>query len=349
MSTQLIVAQDVTIIWHNAAELTISGQAFDQTENRYSRLPERYRSDVRPAVWELSGHSAGLAVAFSSDATHLRVRWQVRHDTKFSHMTAIGIKGLDLYLKDDQSRWRWAATARPSGVSSEYRLLTHTERRFRDYLLYLPLYDGIESLMIGVDSSAIVRPGPLPFGKAKPLVFYGTSITQGCSASRPGMTYPAIIGRQLMRETLNFGFSGNGRMEMALASIIGTIPAEIYIIDCLPNCTPDEVKQNSLPFVKELRRLNPAARIILVENIPYADEWYDPAKASLCKAKNAYLKEAYDQLRKEGFRNLYYLERNSLIGQDDEATIDGAHLTDIGMQRLADALLKKIKPLLKSH
>ena len=181
-----------------------------------------------------------------------------------------------------------------------------------------------------------------------PLVFYGTSITHGCSASRPGMTYPAILGRRLDLPVVNLGFSGNGTMDPEFAEILAEIPASAYIIDCLPNMTKmpgDEVIRRTRHLVTELRRRRPDTPIVLVEDRPYANSRY--RREPRIQPHWESFRKFFDELRKEGFDRLYYVRGENLIGRDNEATVDGSHPTDLGMSRYADALEPVLKEALQ--
>lgn len=54
----------------------------------YDRLPGRAEGVVRPEVWNLSRHSAGIRVGFSTDATSIRTRSTLTVDG--SHPTDLG-------------------------------------------------------------------------------------------------------------------------------------------------------------------------------------------------------------------------------------------------------------------
>ena len=148
------------------------------------------------------------------------------------HMPDTGIKGVDLYFKDNDE-WQYINTGVPIGFNNEYKLVENMENELREYKLFLPLYDGIKNIEIGVDSLSYVKKPKS--NEKKPIVFYGTSITQGACASRPGMAHTNIISRQLDRDVINFGFSGNGRMEESIANLISDSNPIFYVIECMPN------------------------------------------------------------------------------------------------------------------
>ncbi|MBP7461595.1 MAG: SGNH/GDSL hydrolase family protein [Candidatus Delongbacteria bacterium] len=334
--------------WIMADTLPREGQGWTETAAPYDRLPSKAKSQVRDELWTLSQHSAGMVIPFISNSRTIVVRWKLRFNFKLTHMTGSGIRGLDLYAFDSlTNQWRYVGTGRPDSLVNQKtvgRNMTPADRRFQ---LYLPLYDGIDSLAIGIDSGAYLRPDRNQ--DQLPLVFYGTSITQGCSASRPGMAYPAIIGRWLNRKTINLGFSGNGRMDMALADLIGELPSEMIILDCLPNLTLEQITTNVQPFIIRLRQLQPETPILLVENVLFPPMWSDTSLHYAITHKNNLLKQEYQELLEKGYRNIHYVEAENLIGQDGETAVDGTHLTDIGMQRIAEQLADRITSILKTR
>lgn len=131
--------------------------------------------------------------------------------------------------------------------------------------------NGIESLEIGVPAGAQFE-GLKPRADA-PILFYGTSITHGACASRPGMVHTAILGRRLDRPVINLGFSGNGRMDVAVGELMAQVDAALYVIDCLPNMRPDQVTAKCAPLVRMLRAAHPDTPIVLVEDRRFTNDW----------------------------------------------------------------------------
>lgn len=335
--------------WLDARSLTVEGQGFKDTVAPWDRLPARAETLVRKEVWALSRDSAGIAVRFTSNATHLRARWSLtRKSLAGPNMTAIGASGLDLYVKTSPTQWRWLGFGRPSNDPViESPLATGIPAGDREYLLYLPLYNGVKSLEIGVNKGAAIKPAaPRPASK-KPIVFYGTSITQGASATRPGMCHPAILGRRLDHPVINLGFSGNGRMEPEVLKLVNEIDASVFVLDCLPNIVAREVTERTEPGVKLLRQSHPDTPILLVEDRNYPHGFLIPAPRERNQSSQAALRAAYSRLKKEGVKNLHYLPAANLLGDDGEATTDGSHPSDLGFQRHADAFFKPLRKVLR--
>jgi hypothetical protein len=335
------------LVWFDIRDLGIEGQGFRDTKAPYDRLPARAEGKVRDAVWNLSRDSAGMCVRFVTDSPAVHCRWTLtKANLAMPHMAATGVSGVDLYVKTDRG-WRWVACGRPTAQSNNAALISGIAAGRREWLLYLPLYNGVSSVEIGIGKPSQISPLPRESSAARPIVFYGTSITHGACASRPGMVHTAILGRRLDRPVINLGFSGNGRMETEVVELINEIDAEMYVIDCLPNMTAAEVTERTGPLVALLRKEHPNTPIVLVEDRTYADAHINPAKRERNDSSRIAFKAEYDKLVAAGVKGLSYIPGEHLLGDDDEGTVDSSHPTDLGFVRQADAMETVMRPLLK--
>ncbi len=323
--------------WHDVTTWGVEGRAFGDMERLrwFDRLPSTAQGKVTPAVWNLSRDSAGMMVRFKTDATTLWANYTLFKDRLAgANMTAIGASGLDLYARDEAGKWRWAGVTRPAGKTVRQEIITGLASGFREYAVYLPLYNGVENLSLGVTAGA--RFEPVPPSSEKPVVFYGTSITHGASASRPGMVHTAILGRRLDRPVVNLGFSGNGRMDAAVGDLLVTIDAAVFVIDCLPNMSAPQVREKCIPLVQQLRAARPTTPIVLVEDRRNTNSWILPKRDQHHTDNHAALRECFDALQKQGVTQLYYIRGDDLLGDDAEGATDGSHPSDLGFVRQAD-------------
>lgn len=333
------------ILWYDAQLLPIQGQGWDDTKEDYDRLPGKAEGKVRPEVWNLSRNSSGIVVPFITDATTIEARWTVTSDRlAMPHMPATGVSGLDLYVRDE-GQWKWVACEPPTKKTTTATLVSGIPEGTREYLLYLPLYNSVSSLEIGIPKGKTLS-APAASEK-KPIVFYGTSITHGASASRPGMVHTAIIGRKLDWPIINLGFSGNGRMETEVAEFLAELDPAVYVIDCLPNIGAKEVLQRTRPCVEILRKAHPDTPILLVEDRSYSDSFLVTSKRERNETSREALRKVYEELKGEGVKNLYYLEGERLLGADNEGTVDSSHPTDLGFMRQAEAFLEVLRPMVQ--
>jgi len=333
---------DSTLVYYGQDHFLIGGTSTPDSlkECAYDRLPVSMKNEVRPPVWDLSKNSAGITVSFMTDSPSLSVRWSVLKDFTMNHMAPSGIKGIDLYLRHEGS-WRYVNTGRPTGIDNEANLLEGIAAEMREFRMYLPLYDGVTNLEIGIGRGYTIRAADTP--SKKPIVFYGTSITQGGCASRPGMAHTNIISRKLDQEVINFGFSGNGRMEPEIVEHIAEIDAAFFVIECLQNISSEQIVERTGPLVKALRKRHPKTPILLGNNMMYEGAFLDENLRDDILNENILLAEEFEKLASEGIEDIYYIDNTYALGKDHEGTVDGVHLTDLGFSRMAEHLIANFR------
>jgi hypothetical protein len=342
-------SDDGAMLFYDIRALGIEGQGWTQTKAPYDRLPAKAEGVVRAPVWGLSHDSAGECVRFETDATTIAARWTlIKPNLAMPHMAATGVSGLDLYVKTGEGRWHWLAVGKPTAQTNSVTLIANMPAGRREYMLYLPLYNGVSSVEVGVPKGAVLaKADARPAEKAKAIVFYGTSITQGGCASRPGMCHPAILGRRFDRPVLNLGFSGNGTMDLSIGTLLAELDPAVYVIDCLPNMTAATVAARTGPLVAAIRQAHPTTPILLVEDRTYGDAFLIQSKHRKNVESRAALRKAYDALIAAGDQHLGYLEGEKLLAEDGEDTVDSSHPTDLGFVHQADAFEGVLKGLIK--
>ena len=333
----------------NASNFEIINKGFTDTQNLYDRLPASLNGKARIPVWSLSKNCSGLAIRFRTNSTLIAARWEVTGDVTMNHFTPTGIKGLDLYCLKN-GKWQFVNSGRPNGKKTTSIIIDHMAGDESEYMLYLPLYDGLFNLEIGVHPTAKIE-NPLinlPL-KEKPVVFYGTSITQGGCASRAGMSYPNQLSRMLNRQIVNLGFSGNGQLDFEVADAMADIDASCFVIDCLPNVSVKQMNEKYAAFLKIIRNKRPDVPILLVETILFPHRIFDQSVYALLQEKNSTLKRIFNDQKRNGDRKVYYQIADQLIGTDGEGTVDGVHLTDLGFMRMSEQLYPVIRKLIRKH
>jgi len=333
--------------YYDASQFPLIGKITDNTETRYERLPAYLQSITRPPVWHLGKNCSGLALRFRSNTTSLSARWSLLGDISMNHMTDTGIKGLDLYAWNGE-KWQFVNTGRPTAKENDKVIISDMVSQEREYMLYLPLYDGITELSIGIDSTAYITAPALAYPVTdKPIVCYGTSITQGGCATRAGMSYTNILERWLNREVINLGFSGNGQLDYEIAELMSCrTDAGLFILDFIPNVNLEQIREKTASFTEKLRIKNNQIPILFVESVLFPHSAFDQLSCNIVADKNRALKEEFDKLIQDGYENIYYLSGEKLIGIDGEATVDGIHLTDLGFIRMAEVLKTTIMEIL---
>ena len=347
----------------DAQNLRIINHAFaGETERTYARLP-RYVKDSIPEgreLWDRQQCSSGIGVRFATNSTRIGCKYTLYWDTHMIHMADTGLKGTDLYILEGDSVWRHVNTNRPyvkkdeNGnktklVESTY--VSNLDGKMHEYVIYFPLYDGIEDFSVKVDSGAVITKGsPEVINANRRIVAYGTSILQGGCASRTGMAATNIIGRELNCEVVNLGFSGEGKQDTYVARAMATIPAvDVFLLDPVPNCTEMMCDTLTYNFVKTLRTLRPDVPIVMLEGPIYPYARYDSFFGKYLPKTNDAFRRNYERLKAENPDNLYYVTSEGLDGPEDDGTVDGIHLTDLGFLHYANKMIPILRPLLDAH
>ena len=338
-----------TLKWHSVENLPLLGKAVDDasTTLRYQRVPDSIKNTVKrqDLMW-LGRHSAGMSLRFASNSPYISVKWHNLEKGLMNHKTPNGTRGLDLYTLLPDGTWTFVNTARPNVNShhTEARVISNMKPEMREYLLYLPLYDGIDSIYIGTEADAEFKLPAVDLpSRKRPIVMYGTSLLQGGCANRPGMAHTNILERRLNREVINLGFSGNGQLDLEIAEIIAGVPDPgLVVMDCVPNVNTQQIDTLLVPFYQIIRKAHPTVPILFVEDPLFPHIRFDQEAYNQVTTLNALWKRRYEQLAAND-PNLHYLPADHIMGTDYEATVDGLHFTDLGFMRYADLL----EPLLR--
>ena len=341
--------------YEDATNFQIINKGWDNTTEPYTRLPQQYMDSCREEQQWLYNHSSGIAVRFATNSKRIAAQYNLKNNFHMQHMAMTGIKGTDLYyLNEERNVWEHVNTARPQeknfkADSIQSKLyVENLDGEMHEYMIYLPLYDGINWLQIGVDSTAeLTQPqveNPRKMGK---IVIYGTSIQQGGCASRVGMVPSAMIQREYKLECVNLSTSGNARMDFYIAEALASIEDAIcYVIDPVPNCTKDRCDTATYDFINILRTLRPEVPIIMVEGIMYPYTRHSSFYAEYLPQKNEAFRRGFELHLAENPKGLYYMTYEGQVGPEMEGTVDGVHLTDYGFRAYADLLEVKIKEAL---
>ena len=321
--------------WYDVRTWGVEGRILPNQDRKqwFDRLPSSAQGKVTDNVWNLSRDSAGMMARFKTSSKAISVHYKLKKaQLGMPHMPATGVSGIDLYARDNNGKWKWVQVTKPATQEVQTEWIQGLEAGEREYAAYLPLYNGIEFMKIGVEKGAMFE-GLAP--RDKPIVFYGTSITHGACASRPGMVHTNILGRKLDMPIVNLGFSGNGKMDEAVGDYLIQLDAAVFVIDCLPNMGPAEVTAKCEPLVKQLRAAKPNTPIVLVEDRRFTNDWITPQKRKFHTDNHAALRAAFESLTAQGVKKLHYIPGDYLYGDDTEGATDASHASDLGFMRQA--------------
>lgn len=321
----------------------------NEISQTYTRLPARMKELVREPVWNLSQDNAGLAIHFYTNSAAIKIRYQISGPYDMNHMPATGKSGVDLYAIGSDGQWMLHTDKFifEDTVNYIYNRIDYkaAHKKGYEFRLFLPLYNHVKWMEIGVPDSAELN--FIPVLKEKPIIIYGTSIAQGGCASRSGMGWTNIVSRMMDWPVINLAFSGNGPFEKVIVDHIDELDAKMYIFDCLPNMgalSAEEVYSRVIYGVSKLREKH-STPILLTDHIGYRNDQLNDNTLEAWQKLNTAQKRAYDTLIKRGTKMLFYLTKEQ-INFPDDGCVDAVHPNDLGMQAYANAYVKKIREIL---
>lgn len=328
--------------WHDVskAPFRLEGFPFFANDGVYRRLPLRSPEPLPEAVHYLANNTAGGQARFRTDSTHVAIRVAVSGFGKMVHMAATGQNGFDLYI-GEPARERFCNCAKYSMKDKGYELLLfhHARRQVREFTLNFPLYNGVREVLVGLAPDARLEE-PTPRALSGRVVVYGTSITQGGCASRPGTCYTNILSRRLNVEFVNLGFSGSGKGEPEVARSVTLVPEPLlFVMDYEGNCMDPERLRKTLPeFVEILRQRHPQLPVLVISRIPHSNQLFFEDYAAKADLRREIQRSYVDERRAAGDCRVHFFDASQVLGEDfDECTVDGCHPTDLGFLRMARA------------
>ncbi|MDB6025408.1 MAG: hypothetical protein JWM68_1631 [Verrucomicrobiales bacterium] len=323
---------------------------FKENSGSLSRLPARSKATFRKEVWSLAQCPSGGRIRFRTDSTTLAIRLEYGSPPNMANMHAFGQTGVDLYVDGTYMVSAVADKDAKSGKVYEPILFDFSKqpRVQRDITLYLPLYKPVKVISIGVDDGAKITKAK-SFAVAKPVVFYGTSITQGGCASRSGMSYQAILGRKLNFDFVNLGFSGNGLGEPEVARAVAEIDASCYVLDFGANHkTFESMREVYAPFLDYIRAQHPTTPIVVMTILHTSRENRIPTLGKEWPERRQFIEKVVRERIKSGDKKLYLVDGAKLLGSTpDDCFVDGGHPNDLGFYRMAEGLTPPLRKVLK--
>ena len=328
---------------------------FDQ-DRRYHRLSKEL-DEVLPnlegSVDVLAKNTSGGLMAFYSNTSVLKIKVKLSFKFHMGHMPYTGQAGFDLYIGDSLKDAKFYRSSNFDFSKYEYEFTFFDKKVNSDkdklHILNFPLYASVEEVLVGINPLANIRPCLDLYDNSGRIVFYGTSITQGGCASRPGMSYTQILSRWLGMECLNYGFSGNGKGHIEIAEALANIDnVSMFVLDYEANATFDRLKNTLDPFVNMIRSKYPTVPIVIISKIKMFDENHDLERVKIEKMIRDYQKNYVSNKNDD---HLYYISGANIFGKKHihEKTVDGCHPTDYGFMSIAEYLYPKFKLILEKE
>ena len=330
-----------------AAPFRLSGFPWFPQDGKLHRIPAHIAQKISPSVTRLATKTAGGTLSFRTDSNRLYLEAVVTEAIPTSKFSACGRSGFDVYMRrDDCNKLIFVKSVLPDpgvklmklDIPKISSLMLEGSSNIVEVLINFPPYDGVESLQVGLEADSLVLP-PVPYAIEKPILFYGSSITQGGCASRPGNAYPNHLCRRLRANFVNFGFSGSAKGEALMAQTIAQLEMSVFVMDYDHNAHTHEHLQNTHePFFKTVRAAHPELPIILISR-PCTRPF-----PSTLKYKQI-VRQTYENALAAGDKKVWFIDGGTLFGTTDAdaCTIDGTHPNDIGFLRMANT----IEPVLR--
>lgn len=327
------------------APFDIYGVSYFEEEKRFSRMPERAAAAVSEGVHALSSHVSGGRIRFSARAKEIYIKAEWAQLAPFPHMPLSGVCGFTL-LKETDKGCTFVKNFFPEVTESDgMERSAPLPEGFNDYILWLPLYNGLKSLEIGFDEGAEVS-GGRKYSYTLPVLFYGSSITQGGCASRPDNCYAAYLSKWLNTDFINLGFSGSAKGEPAMTEYLSRIPCAAFVCDYDHNAPSAQHLENTLyPLYETFRAAQPKTPFFFVSKPDYDSD------QKINERRRKVVKDAYKKALAAGDKNVYFTDGKKLFGSKDRENcfVDGCHPNDLGFYRMAKMLYKPLKEAIKDY
>ncbi len=298
----------------------------------FRRLPEAVARTVNDGVYRLHTNTAGGRVRFRTNSPYVAIHAKMPSIGKMAHFALTGSAGFDLYVRDVEERYIKTFVP-PFTIEDGYEsVIDFEDESMREITINFPLYSAVSTLYIGLSNRASVC-APDPYQYEKPVVYYGSSITQGGCASRPGNSYESIISRRFHTDYVNLGFSGSGRGEETIAQYIKSMDMSVFVYDYDHNApTVDHLRNTHEKMFLTIRQENPDLPIILMGRPKFFLTDVEEKRFEIIKA-------TYDGARARGDQNVYLLSGRELMSwAGNEGTVDNCHPNDLGFTSMAKAV-----------
>lgn len=342
--------RSVTVEMHNvrAEPFEVYGAYEFRTQPWFVRMPPEVAEAVSEGVARLSKETVGCRVRFSTDSDAIAVHVEQAAIPSSPHLTPLASAGFDLYVDGEEGSRFQAPFLPPVGNKDGYEQLMRVPfrtREMRNVTIHFPNHCRIKNLWVGVRPGATLGKGK-PYRNQKPVVFYGSSITHGTGASRPGLVCSNIVGHRYNINTLNLGFSGNAKGEPAMAEYIAGLEMAAFVMDYDHNAlTVEELQATHRPFFETIRKRHPNLPVIMLTRPNMRPE------NEFNKQMRDVVYQTYTEALQSGDQNVYFIDgREYLLPYGDaEAMLDATHPNDLGYRGMADAISACMEKIMENN
>lgn len=314
-------------------------------DGRFCRMPKEVAYNVSEHTIRHYAHTSGGRVRFVTNSPYVAIFTEMDNITRIPHGPLTGTASFDIYVDEGKGSTYYGTFVPPYDMSDGYESVhDFPDQTERVVTINFPLYSGVKKLYVGLEGNAVIKASP-DYKYEEPIVYYGSSVTQGGCASRPGTCYQNVISRRLDVDFWNLGFSDGARGEKVMTEYLAGLKMRMLVCDLDHNLPYEELKKRHLPLYRTVRAVQPELPIIFISA---ADILMPHAKKSRLVERREVIRETYRTAIAEGDKNVYFIDGEELFaGEDrDQCTVDRIHPNDLGFYRMAMRIEKEIIPLL---
>lgn len=328
------------------APFSLHGVSYDEKEGIFRRMPQEIAENVSKGVAWGARCSAGGRVQFMTNSPYVAIKFVERAMPAMWNMPWIGSCGFSIYSGGEFSG---VIACRPSGftvVDDKYAfegIHYLPTLCLEEITIHMPLYNYVYKMYIGLKKGSVVQE-PKPYAYEKPVVFYGSSITQGGCASHPGNDYQSFLSRWLGFDFINLGFSGNAKGEEAMCDYLASLDCSVFVLDYDHNApNVEHLKNTHFNLYETVRKANPKTPIVLISAPDFDRDKNDRAK------RRSVIYQTYKQAKKQGDKLVWFIDGEKLFEKIERTacTVDGSHPNDLGFYRMAKIIAPVLKKALK--
>lgn len=308
-----------------------------KNQAQFKRMPDEVAKNVNDGVAALYTNTSGGRIRFSTNSDVIVLKAEVANVTRVSHLSVTGACGFDIYedFPETQTSRYLATFIPPYEVTAEFESKVELpSRRTRYFTVHFPLYCDVFSVLIGVNDAASLSKG-MSYKNALPIVYYGNSVTQGGCATRPGNSYPNIIGRRLNMDFINLGFSGSGKAEETMVDYLASLDMSVFVCDYDHNApNPEYLKATHRRLYEKIRTAHPDLPFIIMSKSDFVYGEENSIK------RRDIIYETFRYAKSIGDKNVYFMDGESVYYGDyaNIVVIDRVHPSDLGFALIADTL-----------
>lgn len=318
---------------------SLRGIFYDSDAACFARVPTPIAEKVNEGVAALSKHTAGGRLCFKTDSKVLQITVSYQELLMMPHMPLTGSSGFTLFEKTADGEQQFVRNLMPiptnqQGFIAETTLLGG---EMREYILYFPLYNDVKELSLSLDKNACVERSS-PYRKELPILYYGSSITQGGCASRPDHAYQAWISKWNGIDYINLGFSGSARGEDIMVDYLASIDCSLFVCDYDHNApSVEHLKNTHFRLYERYRKIRPNMPILFITKPDITGDVNGEQRWKI-------IHDTYIKAKRSGDKNVYFLSGKKFYNNTArwEFSVDGCHPTDFGFYKMAKEIYKKM-------